>query len=690
MSSHPARPARRRRPSRRVAVPVVALAATFAVPAAADAQVSLTRTSSTHFQLSHSAAASTTMRQTSPTEVEITSSDDITFVSGSVLCPDRTARRIVCNLSYPDETRVSFSGSPDADSFFLGMTEAIDAVELRGHGGDDVLSTGILFGPTSPSGATFDGGEGKDVLLGGPGDDTFVPSAGGDTYNPGGGGDDRISFAGRAQAVSVSLDGVANDGAPGENANVMAGFDHVTLTDFGDAFTASTANAHRGTSLTVVGRGGADTITTRDGDDTVTTTGAQGDRVDTGEGHDTVTTGDGSDQITTAGGNDTVSAGAGGDTIDLGAGNDTATTTGGGGDVVHGGDGDDAITTADGADAITGGWGHDAIASGGAADVVDAGEDDDVVDGGSGADAIDGGRGDDALSGGDGADVLRAGPGDDSLVGGPGADLLDGGEGTADVASYADKAQGVSVTLDGIDNDGVPGENDQVVGVEDLVGSPHGDVLVGDDERNVIHGGWGDDHVDGRGGIDRLRGGRGDDHVIARDGDAIADDVGCNDGDADRATVDWVDRVAADCELLDRAPAPAVAGGDGSGAGGSGGGTGVGGTGGGGTGGGGAGGGGGAKPRAVKLADLVRTPATKRCRTTRSLRIRVPGASQLRRLEVTVRGKRVATLKSAKALRAGTTLRKLPRRGAYRVRLVGTVKATGKRIGLTVRYRGCA
>ncbi len=672
------------------------------VPAVAQATVSVTRQGNGFFQIDHSIGASTTMRQINATQAEISSTDDIQLLGGGA-CPTVEQRRLVCTLGTAGQGDLEFSGSAGHDQFYLGLsTHTFRNTILVGRAGNDTLSLMVFLGGlTTSSGATFEGGEGDDILIGGSGDDTFVGSPGADVYSPGPGGYDRVSFAGRSQGVSVTLDGLANDGIPGEGANVQAGFEHITLSDYGDTFVGSPGDV----DLTVIGRSGADVITTRGGNDTITTVGGNGDIIDAGAGHNTITTGDGADIITTGAGNDTINSGSGVDRIASGSGDDRITTTGSGADTIDAGPGDDTITTGDGADVINAGPGHDVISSGSNADTVDGGEGDDTIDGGNGADTIDGGLGDDVLIGGQGDDVLRGGPGDDSLVGGPGRDLIDGGEGTADHASYAEKTEGVSLTLDGIANDGTPGEGDNLVGIEDLTGSPHADVIVGNGERNVIHGGWGDDVIDGAGGIDRLRGGRGNDRVIARDGEAIPDDVGCNDGPGDVAVVDAVDWVASDCENVDRAPAP-VPGSGGGGAGGAGGGVvgGAGGAGGGAGGVGGAGGAGGAagsggsgggaaKVKALRLAQLVRLPAAKSCRRVRTLKVAVPGAKQLRRLEISVAGKRRATLSSAKKLRSGVTLKGLPAKGSYAVRLVGTTiarsGAPSRKISLTVRYRGC-
>ncbi len=183
---------------------------------------------------------------------------------------------------------------------------------------------------------------------------------------------------------------------------------------------------------------------------------------------------------------------------------------------------------------------------------------DDALIGGDAANILSGGPGNDTLSGGKGDDQLRGGPGDDALSPGEGAtELADGGEGSRDVLSAADVAGPVSYSLDGVSNDGAAGQTVAISGIEDLTGSPAGDTLTGDAGFNHLYGLDGNDVIDGAGGgHDVLRGGQGDDQLRARDASALFSDVACGGG-ADTAIVDAADLVDADCESVDRAPAPA-------------------------------------------------------------------------------------------------------------------------------------
>ncbi len=257
------------------------------------------------------------------------------------------------------------------------------------------------------------------------------------------------------------------------------------------------------------------------------------------------------------------------------------------------------------------------------------------VTGGSGADLILGGVGNDTLDGGGGPDTVLGGGGDDKLNGGAGNDLLDGGEGN-DVVGDSDPnggaddmrggpgvdeiwfvahAPGISVTLDGLPNDGSAGEGDNVhADFERYMLSPGDDVFVGSAAREYVDGWSGNDVLRGGGGDDELRGDTGDDQLFGEAGadlliggggndlvdggpgldtlfgdeqacsayscpagadrimarDAEVDAANCGAG-ADIAVVDTIDVVAGDgfqaCESVDRAAPPAGGGGGGGGGG---------------------------------------------------------------------------------------------------------------------------
>ena len=251
---------------------------------------------------------------------------------------------------------------------------------------------------------------------------------------------------------------------------------------------------------------------------------------------------------------------------------------------------------------------------GAGADEITAYAGNDVLDGGDGNDKLDGGEGDDQLRGGNGDDVLSG-----DLYKSPGADLLDGGPGTDQVEDWtipdADVHPLPTITLDGVANDGRPGEGDNVIAIEKLklyisatfVGTDGAEDIevfnpaepekastlrgMGGDDRLVAHdgadtvdggagndtleGGFGDDTITGGPGKDRIFGDKtssycggyscklpfGNDTIDARDGEA--DSVDCGVGE-DTAIVDAIDTVT-NCEKVDKSGAPGGGGGGGNG-----------------------------------------------------------------------------------------------------------------------------
>jgi Ca2+-binding RTX toxin-like protein len=123
-----------------------------------------------------------------------------------------------------------------------------------------------------------------------------------------------------------------------------------------------------------------------------------------------------------------------------------------------------------------------------------------------------------SLVGGAGNDTLTGGPGNDTFAAEPGNDTFNGAGGT-DTADYSKSASPVTVSLDGVANDGVAGETDNIAtDVEVVIGSPFNDVLTGDDADNTLSGGAGDDRLDGGAGNDTLDGGPGNDVLQGGDG----------------------------------------------------------------------------------------------------------------------------------------------------------------------------
>ena len=138
------------------------------------------------------------------------------------------------------------------------------------------------------------------------------------------------------------------------------------------------------------------------------------------------------------------------------------------------------------------------------------------------------------LTGDNNDNVIDGGDGDDLIEGRGGADTLNGGDGT-DTASYesapaitartipADDSNGLSSAVTGVTgvyvnlnlDTQVTGNSDAsgdvLTSIENLFGSAHRDVLVGDEDANLIYGDAGADMLYGGAEDDTLIGGAGSD-----------------------------------------------------------------------------------------------------------------------------------------------------------------------------------
>ena len=270
---------------------------------------------------------------------------------------------------------------------------------------------------------------------------------------------------------------------------------------------------------------------------------------------------DGNDSFSGAGNATTGSAFAAAVTVYGGAGNDTI-RGGAGNDTLDGGDGDDVFVTgavADGDDVMTGDAGNDTAdysartnaltlnidgtgdsGEGAEADsigtdieIVKGGAGNDTIVGSSGNDTIFGGPGDDTITGGLGNDTLNGDAGNDTFIEGAatsGADVFNGGAGI-DTVSYAARTNAVTVSIDGVANDGESGELDKVMAdVENITGGAGDDTLTGSTADNVLDGGAGNDTLNGLAGNDTLRGGAGNDIMNGSDGDDTFDEGTASSG----------------------------------------------------------------------------------------------------------------------------------------------------------------
>ena len=390
------------------------------------------------------------------------------------------------------------------------------------------------------------GGAAADTLNGGDGNDSLVGGAGGDTLNGGAelatGAGDTVDYGSSLAAVSVSLNGAADDGVidvddvtPGNqsegdnvsNVEVIEGSSHA------DILTGGTTN------VTLVGNNGNDDLNGGTGDDTLKGLGGADD-FDGGAGIDTVSYGNESEDVivdldnvaddgpageldnvrdsieTVIGGigDDLLTGAAGAQTLNGGGGNDTINGDVGS-DVIQGGTGTDTVSYAGRTNPVTVTLGDGLANDGEGGEADDIRPDVENVLGGDDNDNITGNGGRNRLDGGLGGDTLNGADGNDTLVGtvGDANDTLIGGAGT-DVATYAGAAAGIDVTLDNAANDNGEGDNVRST-IEKVSGTDFADVIVGSASRNTLSGGCGNDILSGDPGTaisnDTLNGGPGDD-----------------------------------------------------------------------------------------------------------------------------------------------------------------------------------
>jgi Ca2+-binding RTX toxin-like protein len=320
-------------------------------------------------------------------------------------------------------------------------------VIARGDAGNDTLIGGA-------GRDDLNGGAGLDTVAGRDGDDSLNGGDGPDTIS-GGDGNDTVDFSQRTQPLTISLDGVADDGEADERDNVLPDVEGVIGGSAGDTLTGSSA---------------ANFLDGRDG----------GDTLNGGAGNDNVSGGPGDDLLT------------GGEGEDKGFG-------GGGGDTLEGSTEDDELAGGTGADTVDGGGGNDKLYGG---DLIIIGSDGpDQLIGGPGADRLFGGRGNDRLDGGLGPDYLSGESEKDTVTyedrTGEVVVTLDG------LANDGEADEGDNVLPD----------------VEVILGGLEDDDLSGDAGDNTVEGGTGEDLIDGKLDPDRLLGGDRPDLVMARDGD---------------------------------------------------------------------------------------------------------------------------------------------------------------------------
>jgi Ca2+-binding RTX toxin-like protein len=413
--------------------------------------------------------------------------------------------------------------SSNADNF----TQVADgSYRIEGLGGNDIISVaaaspggdyldGGTGNDTLNAAATddvLDGGDGNDILNGGAGNDLLRGGAGADTLN-GGDGIDTADYSTSSLKVMVALPLDPQRTARGSGGDaaldVLSGIENITGSAFNDTLTGNKLDNQ------LIGNAGDDLLRGMDGNDVLIGDGANDanqdgiaddldgdgipDGIDApGGGNDTLDGGFGDDRLFGGSGNDTLIGGFGNDTLYGGSGDDLL-TGGDGNDVMDGGSGNDELIGSLGDDVMHGGDGNDFLtASIGDDQLFGEGGDDDLQ-AGDGNDLVDGGDGNDRLVGSSGDDRLLGGAGNDMLQGDAGADYIDGGSGVDTVDYSQGGAIGINLATGSVSGAAM---GDQLVGIENIIGSGQNDILVGDANPNTFTGNGGADTLIGQGGVD--------------------------------------------------------------------------------------------------------------------------------------------------------------------------------------------
>lgn len=376
---------------------------------------------------------------------------------------------------------------------------------------------------------------------------TFISTAADETIT-GGPGVDTVTYAGLGTGIRLNLGVTTAQDTLGGGVDTITGVENAIGTGQADRITGNNADnvLHGGAGNDALGGGARnDTLFGDAGDDTLTG----------GTGDDVLNGGDGFDVagylsatsgvtvfLTTSAAQDT--GGAGIDQLFnieglIGSAFDDRLTGNRFDNLLSGEAGNDVLVGRDGNDTLAGGAGDDVLNGGAGIDTAryisatqgvrvdlsvfafqDTGEGMDRL---LGIENVIGSGFGDVLKGDLGANVLEGGAGDDVLDGGDAlnpsfTDVLNGGTGN-DTVTYANYSAGVRVFLDqtGV-QDTLGGGLDQLVSIENVVGTDFDDVIVGDAFANVLTGGAGGDTLQGGQGADRIDGGTGQNYVQGNSG----------------------------------------------------------------------------------------------------------------------------------------------------------------------------
>lgn len=402
---------------------------------------------------------------------------------------------------------------------------------ITGNGTDNILD-GLSANDT------LYGGGGNDTLIGGSGNDKMFGENGDDTY--------------QVDSTSDTIAELTNEGNDTVNSfiNYVLGDNLENLILVSNEAIDGTGNT---TSNIIISSNANSTLRGLAGNDVLY---GQG-------GNDLLDGGDDNDRLNGSSGNDTLRGGTGNDVLDGGADNDVL-YSGVGNDQLLGGNGDDVLIGDEGNDTIDGGNGTDTVNYDGTliafepsygvtvnidetrayqipgrylysdpfgitvtgfdptpSGTIAAGTAFSILGGTDtlrNLENIIGSDLDDVLIGNSVANLIQGLAGNDIFIGNGGNDTLDGGDGM-DTASYRDDPGRVTIDLErNIVIDGFGG-TDQLINIENVIGSNFGNNIIGNDQANILVGGKGDDRIEARGGNDTLYGLEGSDSLFGENGD---------------------------------------------------------------------------------------------------------------------------------------------------------------------------
>jgi Ca2+-binding RTX toxin-like protein len=461
------------------------------------------------------------------------------------------------------------SGATSIDTVDYSAFSAAVTVTLGNGNGSAVVSGGqtdtlisienVIGGSAND---TIAGDNGINVLTGGAGDDVLEGGANADSLN-GDAGIDTASYANSTLGVSASLL------TPTTNTNDALGDSYNSIENLTGSSQADTLGGDASTNV-IKGGDGNDSL--------IASVGGTGDTLDGGTGSTSIDTADYSvfstavnvslvsgtaavsgsqtdtlisiENVIGGTGNDSIAGDTNVNSLTGGAGNDTLFgSVGGTGDTLDGGTGATSIDTADYSSLsatqsitvslpntntnTTGNGGFTVSVAGGTGVQTDTLLSIENITGGAGNDIIGGDASANVIQGGDGNDTLKFSKGNSTSATTAIGDTLNGGSGI-DTADYTG-ASGINVTLSGgagqveVFVGGLPvagqpvKQYDQLIGIENIIGSNSQNNITGDTAANKITGGTasdtlaggdGNDTLDGGAGNDSLQGGNNDDSLI--------------------------------------------------------------------------------------------------------------------------------------------------------------------------------